>query len=118
MILKPLEILRRSISEKPTHYAQNYGLSIKPEIRVRKESVKNMKNGLQMPLGTQNISCVLHVTGNLTRKKTGKIFGFVLPVFGIKMQVLNKKRICKLLLMIVIVVYNPNVKLRLEKRDL
>jgi len=70
-----------------------------------------------MPLRIQQTSYVPQVTENLTRKKTGKIFGFVLPLFGITLQVLNCNRICKVLLIIVMVVYNPNVKFCLEIRD-
>jgi len=70
-----------------------------------------------MPLVMQPKSYIIQVTENLTIQKTGKIFGFVLPVFGIKMQILNNKRICKVLLMIVTVVYKPNAKLRLENLD-
>jgi len=59
----------------------------------------------------------IQVTENLTRKKAGKIFDFVLPLFRITLQILNYNRICKVLLIIVMVVYNPNVKFCLEKRD-
>jgi len=59
----------------------------------------------------------IRVTENLTRKKTGKIFDFVLPLFRITLQILNYNRICKVLLIIVMVVYNPNIKFCLEKRD-
>ena len=77
-----------------------------------------MLTRLQKSLGMQLTSYAPQVTDNLTRKKTVKIFGFVLPLFAIKLQVLDYDRFCKVLPIIVMVVYNPNVKFCLEKRDL
>ena len=77
-----------------------------------------LRTRLHKSLCMQPTSDVPQTADNLTRKETGKIFGFVLPLFVIKLQVLNYNRICKVLLIIVMVVYNANVKFCFKIRDL
>ena len=66
---------------------------------------------LKMSLDMQPTSYVYHGTENLTRKEHLQDFRFCSSVFrNIVSSSKNYIRICKVLLLIVIVVYNPNVK--------